>query len=197
MQRSAEFPAFPGGEVSHSPWSSVPAAGWFTNLSQQSWKSVENGNPQNLPKETVCGETQICTETMIVWGSLSHPLLGNPSISLLADYKPLRLRTWYQKASRKAVHSCHIIHQNVWSNYGRMVKSCGPRRSKKLLGTLHATIAAHRQGTPSTMAFDVKTQLHEVTISTGSKVPQLKPPFPASVHRSDHIVVTGRFFSKE
>ena len=159
MQRSAEFPAFPGGEVSHSPWSSAPAAGWFTNLSQQSWKSVEK------------------------WES--HPLLGNPSISLLADYKPLRLRTWFQKASRKAVHSCHIIHQNVWSNYGRMVKSCVPRRSKKLLGTLHATIAAHRQGTPSTMAFDVKTQLHEVTISTGSKVPQLKPPFPASLHRSD------------
>ena len=117
--------------------------------------------------------------------SLSHPLLGNPSISLLADYKPLRLRTWYQKASRKAVHSCHIIHQNVWSDYGRMVKSCVPRRSKKLLGTLHATIAAHRQGTPSTMASDVKTQLHEVTISTGSKVPQLKPPFQASLHRSD------------
>ena len=69
--------------------------------------------------------------------------------------------------------------------YGKMW-SYGKICAKKLLGTLHATIAAHRQGTPSTMALDVKTQLHEVTISTGSKVPQLKPlPFQASLHRSD------------
>ena len=54
----------------------------------------------------------------------------------------------------------------------------------------------HRQGTPSSMAFDVKTQLHEVTISTGVQSTSAKATI-SSIVASFRLVVTGRFFFKK